>query len=147
MCFYSWRFRERDTSLFDGVDGDRDGLLRSLLLLCDERLLSSICCYGRVANGNYFYCFAPIFITMTDTVSLFFYSRQSHLAHDMLYHAVPMVLQHMGVPEMQRVMLFLLLWPRHRQVFDSIGEQDIHVLVQRGSSFGVMMRGVYLHLA
>jgi hypothetical protein len=29
-------------------------------------------CYGRVGNGNYFYYFAPIFITMTDTVSLFF---------------------------------------------------------------------------
>jgi hypothetical protein len=34
----------------------------------------------------------------------------------------------MGAPELQRVMLSLLVSP-HRQVFDSIGEQDIHVLV------------------
>ena len=52
MFLCTWWLRERDNSPFDGVDGDRDSLLRLPLCYTMADITFNLAATGRVANES-----------------------------------------------------------------------------------------------
>ncbi|KAM0705112.1 hypothetical protein Q7P35_007899 [Cladosporium inversicolor] len=131
LCFYTWRFGEKDISPFDDGDEDRDSLLRLPLYSAMAAITLNLACSGRAAKDVLLVItstlFEPSLVIATGTVSLFSLCSSSfYFAQDALSHATTTTIQHMDACEIQRVMLACRCITEY---FAFLSEQDIRDVV------------------